>query len=302
LGKEALSTSASIAPLESATLAEETAEASREEVPHASSERLPAGVTPAPGSEVIEIEDAVDEPKKEVPLVQSAAKRKGKEKVQASTKRTRFASDPRGYALTRASEAELLFGRPRFVLPTVPASQETPAKSSLLDSDTLAEPSSVEPVDQSSVAKNEACSGFNAGVIIEDQLPEEPEALQSPGDGLGTRECLETEAVNFLEPVQKGSDPTVVMDSLGAEGLEETGASRPGELINSLREGLLACPLEALMKILHEGFLSAPGIGSPRELAEAILHSQLQVSSMPNFLYPLFSLSHFFFFFFFFWV
>jgi hypothetical protein len=86
-----------------------------------------------------------------------------------------------------------------------------------------------------------------------------------------------------------------VMDSLGAERLEETGASRPGELINSLREGLLAYPLEALMKILPEGFSFAPCIGSPGELAEAILHSQLQVSFMPNFLYPLFSLSHFFF-------
>jgi hypothetical protein len=28
--------------------------------------------------------------------------------------------------LTRASKAELLFGRPRFVLPTVPVAQETP--------------------------------------------------------------------------------------------------------------------------------------------------------------------------------
>jgi hypothetical protein len=281
-----------IAPAESATLAEETTEASGEEVPHASSESLPAGVAPAPSSEVIEIEDAIDEPEREVPLVQSAAKRKGKGKVQGSTKRTRFASDPRGYALTWASKAELLFGRPSFVLPIVPVVQETLAKSSLPDSDTLAEPSSVEPVDQSSVVKNEACSGSNAGVILEDQLPEEPEALLSPGDRLGTRECLETEVVNLLEPVQKGSDPTVVMDSPGAERLEETGASRPGELINFLREGLLAYPLEALMKILPKGFSSAPGIGSLGELAKAILHSQLQVSFMPNFLYPLFSLSH----------
>jgi hypothetical protein len=68
-GKEALSTSASIAPLESAALAEETAEASREGVPHALSERLPAGVAPAPGSKVIEIEEVVDEPEMEVPLV-----------------------------------------------------------------------------------------------------------------------------------------------------------------------------------------------------------------------------------------
>jgi hypothetical protein len=294
--KEALPTSASIAPLESATLAKETVEASREEVPPASSESLPAGVAPAPGSEVIEIEDAVDEPEREVPSVQSAAKRKGKGKVQGSTKRTRFASDPRGYALTQANEAELLFGRLCFVLPTVPVAQETLEKSSLPNSVTLAAPFSGEPVDQSSVAKNEACSESNAGVIHEDQLPEETEALLSPGDGLGTQECLETEAVNLLEPVQKGSDPTIVVDSPGVERLEETDASRLGELINSLREGLLACPLEALMKILPEGFSSAPGIGSPVELAEVILHSQLQVSFMPNFLYPLFSLSHFFFF------
>jgi len=51
------------------------------------------------------------------------------------------------------------------------------------------------------------------------------------------------------------------------------------------------------MKILPERFSLAPGIGSLGELAEAILHSQLQVSFMPNFLYPLFSLSQFFFFF-----
>jgi hypothetical protein len=91
-----------------------------------------------------------------------------------------------------------------------------------------------------------------------------------------------------------------VMDSPGAEGLEETGASYPGELLNSLREGLLDCPLEALMKILPEGFSSAPSVGSLGELAEAILHSQLQVSLKPYFQNPLFSLSHFFFFFFFF--
>jgi hypothetical protein len=146
-GKEALTTSASIAPLESATLSKETAEASREEVPPTLSESLPAGVAPAPDSEVIEIEDAVDEPEEEVPSVQSAAKRKGKEKVQGSAKRTRFASDPREYALTWANEAELLFRRPCFVLPTVPVTQETSAKSSLLDSATLAAPSFGEPVD-----------------------------------------------------------------------------------------------------------------------------------------------------------
>jgi hypothetical protein len=224
-GKEALTTSASISPLESAILAKEMAEVSREEVPPASSESLLAGVAPAPGSKVIEIEDVVDEQEREVPSVQSAAKRKGKGKVQGSTKRTRFASDPQEYALTRASEAELLFGRPCFVLPTMPVAQETPAKSSLPGSDTLVVPSSREPVDQSFVAKNEACLESNAGVILEDQLPVEPEALLSPGYGLGTQECLETEAVNLLEPVQKGSDSTVVVDSPGAERLEETDTS-----------------------------------------------------------------------------
>jgi hypothetical protein len=110
--------------------------------------------------------------------------------VQGSTKRTCFASDPRGYALTRASEAELLFGRPRFVLPIVPVAQETLAKSSLPDSDTLAEPSSVEPVNQSSVAKNEACSGSNAGVILEDQLPEEPRSITKSQKRIGDSRML----------------------------------------------------------------------------------------------------------------
>jgi hypothetical protein len=53
-------------------------------------------------------------------------------------------------------------------------------------------------------------------------------------------------------------------------------------LINSLREGLLACPLETLMEILPEGSSSVLGIGSQGELAEAIHHVQLQVSCMPT--------------------
>jgi hypothetical protein len=68
-GKEALTTSASISPFKSATLVKETAEASREEVLPDLSKYLPAGVAPTPGSDVIEIEDAVDEPEREVPLV-----------------------------------------------------------------------------------------------------------------------------------------------------------------------------------------------------------------------------------------
>jgi hypothetical protein len=50
------------------------------------------------------------------------------------------------------------------------------------------------------------------------------------------------------------------------------------------------------MEILPEGSSSVLGIGSQGELAEAILHAQLQVSCMPNFSYPLFSPSYTFFF------
>jgi hypothetical protein len=152
-GKELPTTSALTAPPESATLAKDLAEASGEEVPNASSEDRLAGVDNTPVSNVIEIDDEPEEPEREVPSVQNAAKRKGKEKVQGSTKRTRFASDPREYALTRANEVELLFGRPRFVLPTAPVTKEIPAKPSLPDSDTLAVPFTGEPLDRSPVAE-----------------------------------------------------------------------------------------------------------------------------------------------------
>jgi hypothetical protein len=184
-GKEVLTTSALTAPIESATLAMDSAEASKKEVPPASSEDRSAGVDLALGFDVIEIEDEPEESEREVPSVQNAAKRKGKQKVQGSTKRTRFASDPREYALTRASEAELLFGCPRFVLPTVPVTQEIPAKPSLPDSDTLAAPFTWEPVDRSPVAETEARSESGVGLIFEDQLLVEPEASLSPRGCLG---------------------------------------------------------------------------------------------------------------------
>jgi hypothetical protein len=59
----------------------------------------------------------------------------------------------------------------------------------------------------------------------------------------------------------------------------------------------MACPLEALKEVLPEGSSSVLRIGSQEELAEAVLHAQLQVSCPPNFSYPLFSISYPFFFF-----
>jgi hypothetical protein len=261
-GKEVPTTSALTAPPESAKLAEDSAEVSMTEIPPTLPEYLPAGVAPAPDSNVIEIEDEPEEPEKKGPLVGSASKRKGKEKVQGSPKRAHFATDPREYALTRASEAELLFGRQRFVLPTVPVTQGIQAKPSLPDSDTLAAPFTGEPVDRSPVVETEARWESGAGLIFEDQLLVEPKASLSPGDALGCQDHLETEAANLLDPVQEGSNPTGMVVSPGTERLGETSASRPGVLIDSLREGLLACPLETLMEILPEGSSYVLGIGS----------------------------------------
>jgi hypothetical protein len=261
-GKELPTTSAPTAPLESATLAKDLAEASGKEVPNTSSEDHLAGVDSAPDSDVIEIDDEPKEPEREVPSVQNAAKRKGKEKVQGSTKRTRFASDPREYALTRANEGGLLFGHPLFVLPTAPVTKEIPAKPSLPDSDTLAVPFTGEPVDRSPVAETEARSESGAGLIFEDRLLVESEASLSPENALRTQDHMETETVNLLKPIQKGSNPTEAVVSPGTNRLGETSASRPGALIDSLREDLLACPLEALKEVLPEGSSFVLGIGS----------------------------------------
>jgi len=295
-GKELPTTSTPTAPPESATLAKDLAEVSGEEVLNDSSEDRLAGVDNAPVSDVIEIDDEPEEPEREVPSVQNAAKRKGKEKVQGSTKRTRFASDPREYALTRANEPELLFGRPRFVLPTAPVTKEIPAKPSIPDSDTLAVPFTGEPVDRSPVAETEARSEYGAGLIFEDRLLVEPEASLSPECALRTQDHIETETANLLKPVQEGSNPTEAVVLPGTNKLGETSVSQLGALIDSLREALMACPLEALKEVLPEGCLSVLGIGSQEELAEAVLYAQLQVSCPPNFSYPLFSISYPFFF------
>jgi hypothetical protein len=262
------------------------AEASEKKAPTALLRDRPAGITTAPDSDVIEIVDEAKESAMEVPLNQSEAELKGKEKVQGSPKRTRFASDPREYMLTRVSEAELLFGRPLFVLPAESVSQETPAKPFLPDSTSLAAPITGESLDRSPIAETEARLESDAGLVLGGQPPAELETSLRLGDGLGT------EAADLLEPVGEGLDSIEVIDSLGAERLEEhqpetrnsllsceeASTSRPGALIGSLREGLLACPLESLMKILPEESLSAAGTGSSGELAEAILHAQLQVS------------------------
>jgi hypothetical protein len=118
-GQKTPTTSASTAPLEPVKLPNVSVEAIEKGAPTASPENRSAGLTPAPGSVVIEIGDDPEESSMEASPVPDAANRKGKEKVQRSPKRARFASDPLEYALTRATEAELLFGHLRFILPTV---------------------------------------------------------------------------------------------------------------------------------------------------------------------------------------
>jgi hypothetical protein len=58
--------------------------------------------------------------------------------------------------------------------------------------------------------------------------------------------------------------------------------SQQGALISSLREGLLACPLETLIGLIPEGSFSMSGIAFPGGLAEAMLHAQLQVSPVTS--------------------
>jgi len=200
--------------------------------------------------------------------------------VQRSPKRARFASDPLEYALTQATEAELLFGRPRFILPTVTVTQDVPAKPSLSDSATLVVSTTGGPLKRSPIEETEVCLGSDAGLGTGDRMVEVPQGHP------------ETRATDLLEPSGGGLDQTEVLDSPEVERPEghqpktrnslpvpeEASTSRPGALIDSLREGLLASPLEVLLEILPEGSSSAAGTGSSGELAKSILHSQLQVS------------------------
>jgi hypothetical protein len=170
-----------------------------------------AGITQAPTLDVIQIEDEPEESEKEV---QRSVKRKGKEKVHESPKRTRFVSDPKMYALTQASEVELLFGRPRFILPTVPATQEIPAKRSLPDSSTSAAPNTGEPLGQSTIGDIKTLLEPEAALISVDHPPPETETSLELGDGLGTGDCmvmehedhLESGAADLLVPIKEGFD------------------------------------------------------------------------------------------------
>jgi hypothetical protein len=298
-GRETSTASASAVPIKVVQLGKESAGASGKETPADSPEGRSAGITQAPALDVINIEDEPEESGKEV---WKSAKRKGKEKVQESPKRTCFASDPEMHALTRVSEAKLLFGRPRFILPTIPVTQEIPVKCFLPDS-TIAETSTIgEPLGHAPAKEFEARQEPDVGLESGDQPQVEPEPFLEPGDGLGTENLtvmelenpLETEAADLLEQAGDDLNPAMVVDSLGAEEpkepqtatkdflpkREEASTSQEGALIGSLREGLLAYPLETLLEILPEEFTSMPRTESSGELAETILHAQFQVSFM----------------------
>jgi hypothetical protein len=277
--KEISTTSASATLAKVIEPGKESTEAFEEETRADSPGDRLAGITQAPALDVIQIEDEHKESEKEV---RESVKRKGKEKVHESPKRTRFASDPELYALTLASEAELLFGRPRFILPTVSAIQEIPAKFSLPDSSTLAAPNIGEPLSQSTIGDIETLLEPEAALTSGDRMVMEPE------------DHLESWVADLLDPIKESFDPNLVIDPPRAEELEEpqpedqnplpsrgeARTSRQGALIASLREGLLACPLEALLEILPEKSSSMSGTKSSAELAEALLHAQLQVSFM----------------------
>jgi len=175
-------------------------------------------------------------------------------------------------------------------------------KTALPDSSTSAVPITAEPLGQSLIGDTEAILEPENGLVSGDQPPTETEAALKLGDGLGTGDRmvmeleghLESEAADLLEPIGEGLDSNLVMDPPRPEGLEEpqpkaqnplpgrgeASTYREGALIASLRKGLLACPLEALLEILPEESSSMSRTESPGELAEALLHAQLQVSFM----------------------
>jgi hypothetical protein len=236
-------------------------------------------------SDVIEIGDE-PELEQEASGVRSTTKRKGKEVASESLKRTRFAPDPLEYALTQATEVVLLFGRPRFVLPTLPVTREEPVEES-------------ETPDRSPAKKMEARLEFDAGLASENHIPSEHETLLEPQDEPESGDHVVKESEGHLETVEidlsmpdgGGSDRVEVAESSGPEtcenqtearnlspGFMEAETSRQGALISSLREGLLACPLETLMGLIPKGSSSMSGTTSPGGLVEAMLHTQLQAS------------------------
>jgi hypothetical protein len=249
---------------------------------------LPIGVVHA--SDVIEIGVEPEELEQEASEVPGATKHKGKEVVSGSPKRTRFTPDPLEYALTRATEAELFFGRPRFVLPTLPVTREEPVEES-------------ETPDRSPAEKIEARLESDAGLASEDHLPAERETSLKPQDGSGSGDHVVMESEGHLNTgvvdssalAGKGSDLVEVVESSGPDtcedqpetrnispGFMEVETTQQGALIGSLREGLLACPLETLMGLIPEGSSSMSWTGCPGGLAEAMLHAQLQVSPVTS--------------------
>lgn len=188
--------------------------------------------------------------------------------MQGSPKRARFATDPAEYALTRASEAELLFGRPRFILPAMLVTQVVMAKPSLPDSSTSVAPITVAPLSQSPSGDTETILEPEARLVFGDKPQAETGTSPELGDDLGTEDRVEMEP-----PSAKGLEepPPEVQNPRSSHG--EASTSRPRALITSLRKGLLACPLEALLEILPEESSSVAGTESPGELAEAILHT-----------------------------
>jgi hypothetical protein len=172
-------------------------------------------------SDVIEIGDEPEELEQEASEVRSVTKRKGKEVASESLKRTRFAPDPLGYALTRATEAELLFGRPRFVLPTLPVTRVEPVGES-------------ETPDRSPAEKIEARLESDAGLASEDHFPAEHETFLKPQDGpesgdhvvMDSEGHLETREIDSSMPDGEGSDRVEVVESSGLETCEDQPEAR----------------------------------------------------------------------------
>jgi hypothetical protein len=120
--------------------------------------------------------------------------------------------------------------------------------------------------------------GFDTGnqALMEPlgRLEIEVEHLPDPiGEDLNVPGAVDSPRPEALKVPQTG-----VWNSIPSRG--EASTSREGEWMDSLREGSLSCPLEALLQVLPEKFMSVPRIGSSGELAEAVLHAQFQVSLM----------------------
>ncbi|WP_161983189.1 hypothetical protein, partial [Candidatus Frankia alpina] len=227
-----------------------------------------------PGPSVVDIADDPEESAKDTPLARSAIKRKGKEVASGSPKRARFAPDPLEYALTRATEAELLFGRPRFILPTSSVVREDPVDGTEAPVRSSAEEIEAVPASEGHLPiGNDSPLGSQDGSGSGDQVTMVPEGL------------LETGVIDPSVPAEGGSDRVEIVESPEPEtyedqpeirnsspGLAEAGTSQQGASVDSLMEGLSTGPLEALMGLLPEGSSLVSGIGpSAGELAEAIL-------------------------------